>query len=468
MKKSKNYSAPKAVHQKITEEKSESLDLLRTLIGFPGISADGFQSQALAETADYLLSTCRSYGWKEIEKFQFDDSAPYIFVNLPTKNPKAPTILLYAHYDVQPVGNEHLWRSPPFKATILNQRLYGRGSADDKVGVATILSAIKAFQNSGHPLPVNLKILFDGEEESGSPHMLSYLKKNKKKLKADYLIVPDLINPRTHTPGITFCLRGLIEFSVKISALKKAVHSGLANGVTPDPTACMAKIYGNAIGPNGEVNIPGIKSSKKIPKFIQSQLKNIPFSSKELAKEFNLLPSVPLLKKTPSKYFEALWFSPALTLLHTKIAEKNHHANCVQPEMEAIFSLRVSPLQNIDHVAKALRRYFTQNLPFGCRSQFKIDVKAPGFFTSPEKPFFQKALKAVSSAYPQKALAMGAGLSIPFVHLFQKQFGNLKTILLGVEDPQSHAHSENESVHLPMVEKTTRSLVNLFEVFSRS
>jgi acetylornithine deacetylase/succinyl-diaminopimelate desuccinylase-like protein len=311
-------------------------------------------------------------------------------------------------------------------------------------------------------ISVHLKLLFDGEEESGSPHMNAFLTKNKALLKADTLIVPDLVNPSLNHPSITFSLRGLIEFKVKISSIKRAVHSGLGGGVIPDPTAILAQLYANALGKNGEVIIPGIRVGKNsIVKNRNRIFSEINFSEAKLRKEFLLPSPISFLQKGKERFYNALWFSPALTLLNLQIAQPGNYANRIQTDVEAVFSLRLAPQQNPKKIGPILKRYFTQNVPANCKVDFKILHEANGFYTDPQADYFQDALKAASLAYGKKALAIGSGLSIPFVHTIQKRLGSMDTILLGIEDPQSNAHAENESISIPMFKKTILTLVNL-------
>lgn len=454
------YEAPKTIHHAISKEMPHFVDQLKKLVSFPGVSAQGFEQPPLVETADWLLEQCKNLGLTDIKKVKLPGAAPYVLAKMASDKPNAPTILVYAHYDVQPTGDAKLWQTEPFVATEKEGRLYGRGTADDKAGVMGPLAAIQAFQKADTAIPANITLLFEGEEECGSPHIRKLLQQEKKYLKADYLIVPDLVNPGINQPSITFSLRGLVEFQVDISGMKKALHSGLGGGVVPDPTAALANIYGNALGKNAEVTIPGIRRPT-MPASVKKMLSKIPFEPNKLKKEFNLPKNATLLQKSKKSYYEALWFHPALTLVHTQIAEKNNYANRIQTDVEAVFSFRLGAQQSPKSIIPKLKKFFEKNT-YGCDLKFTLHHEAQGFYTDPHQQYFQNALQCMSKAYGKRAIALGAGLSIPFVHEINNTLGPLKTILLGIEDPQTQAHAENESMHLPMFEKTIRTLANFF------
>lgn len=454
--------APQNVHALIERKFDGYLDALMSLCRFPGISSQGFRGKALLETADFLQEACPRFGFDQVERLEVPGSAPFLLATANAATANAKNLLVYAHYDVQPIGKTDLWLTPAFSPTIRDGRLFARGSADDKVGVLGALAAVDAIRGAHEPLPVNVKLILDGEEESGSPNMEAFLREHKRKLKADYLIVPDLVNPDMDKPSLTFSLRGLIEFKIKISVMKKAVHSGLASGVVPDPTQALAKLYAEVIGPKGEVKIPGVAlSASKIPKSVRKQLAKAPLNLKKLAREFQFEKSTQMLHRRALDFYQALWMMPALTLVQTQVAEPKNYANRLQTDVEAIFSLRISPLQKPQTVIAALQKYFTRNTPYGLNVEFVIQHQAAGCFMDPEQAYFAAALDAVSHAYQKKTSALGAGLTIPFVEMIQRHLGKMGTILLGVEDPQSNAHAENESVAVSMVENTIRSMANL-------
>lgn len=464
----KHGVAPENVHAKIRENLNGYTEALGNFVTYPGVSAHGFRENPLLESALWVKNHILKTGISAVEIFDLPDAAPYVFAEIKSPLPKAKTVLVYAHYDVQPTGDPHLWCSDPFKPEIREGRMFGRGVADDKSGIIAALAAAEAFLKTNTPLPCNLKFLFDGEEESGSPHIHQFLKEHRGRLKADRLIVPDLVNPDEKTPSLTFSMRGLVEFEIKISTMTRACHSGLASGAIPDATAILAKLYAHALGKKGEVIIPGVgltPQEKKMYAKLKPVLRAFPGSIAQFRKELGLLPSTKTLHANREDLLAAIWFAPALTLVQTQVAEKGNYANRLQPELSAVFSLRLAPHQDPAKVSIALKKYFEKSQPYGGRVDLTVNHTGRGFFTDPTKETFGRALKALAATTSRrKALAQGAGLTIPFVFDLQKILGQMDTFLVGIEDPKSNAHAENESLSLSGFEQTIHAIANLYSL----
>ena len=312
--------APSVVRERIEANFSASVEALKELVTFPGVSAEGFRSKAIVESAQWLVDACRKAGFSQVELFELPESAPYIIADLPSDRADAPTVLLYAHYDVQPFGKKSLWKSPPFEACEREGRIFGRGTADDKAGVIACLAAVEAIVQTGARAPVNIRLLLDGEEERGSPHIKEFLRAKGDALKADVLIVPDMVNPAIDQPCVMFSLRGLLEFRVKLTALKRAIHSGLGGGIVPDPTQALAVLYGRLFDAKGRVKIPGLRSpARRLSPAVLRGLRAL----KIKGEDFGLASGVKLLRKAPKDHYESVWFSPALTLVGLQIGERD-------------------------------------------------------------------------------------------------------------------------------------------------
>jgi len=460
--------APETVHAKIRENLNGYVQTLGDLVTYPGVSAHGFREKPLLETAEWVKNHILRTGISAVEIFDLPHAAPYIFAEIKSPNPKAKTVLVYAHYDVQPTGDPALWHSEPFKADIRNGRIFGRGTADDKSGIIATLAAVDAFLKADTPLPCHIKFLFDGEEESGSPNIQQFLKRHRSKLKADRLIVPDLVNPDEKTPSLTFSMRGLVEFEINISTMTRACHSGLASGAVPDATAILAKLYAEALGKKGEVIIPGVELTAKERKMyakLKPHLRAFPGSMPQFRKDLGLLTGTKTLYAKREDLLSAIWFAPALTLVQTQVAEKGNYANRLQPELTAVFSLRLAPHQNPGKISAALKKYFEKSQPYPAKVELTVNHTGSGFFTDPTEKFFAHALEALAATTPRKkAIAQGAGLTIPFVHDLQRILGRMQTFLVGIEDPKSNAHAENESLSLATFEQTIHAIANLYSL----
>lgn len=460
--------AAKAVHEEIRKNLNSHVGALSDFVTYPGVSAHGFREPPVLESAQWVKNHILNSGIPNVEILQLPDAAPYIFAEIRSPIINAKTVLVYAHYDVQPTGDEKLWHSPPFKADLRQGRLFGRGTADDKSGIIATLAAVNAFIKTNTPLPCHIKFLFDGEEESGSPNILKFLKQHRSRLKADRLIVPDLVNPDEKTPSLTFSMRGLVEFEIEISTMTKACHSGLASGAIADATAILAKLYAAALGKRGEVIIPGVgltAKEKQMYAKLKPCLRNYPTSLAKFRKEFGLLSPMSTLYKTKEEMLAAIWFAPALTLVQTQVAEKGNYANRLQPDLKAVFSLRLAPHQKPAKIAAALKKYFERSQPYPARIKLTVNHTGSGFFTDPMQKSFRHALEALAATTNGKnVVAQGAGLTIPFVYDLQNILGKMETYLVGIEDPQSNAHAENESLSIATFEQTIHAIANLYSL----
>ncbi|MGH3635499.1 MAG: dipeptidase, partial [Mycobacterium sp.] len=353
--------------------------------------------------------------------------------------PGGPTVLLYAHHDVQPEGDQTQWASPPFEPTERNGRLYGRGSADDKAGIATHLAAFKA--HDGRP-PVGVTVFVEGEEESGSPSLGRLLAAHRDALAADVIVIADSDNWSTEVPALTVSLRGLADCIVEVATLDHGLHSGLWGGVVPDALSVLVRLLASLHDDDGNVVVASMHESTAAA---------VDYPAERVRAESGLLDGVREIGSGSAP--QRLWAKPAITVIGIDTTSIAASSNTLIPRARAKVSMRVAPGGDAVAHLDALRTHLEQHAPWGAQVTVTPGDIGQPYAIDAGGPVYAAARTAFRQAWGSAPVEMGMGGSIPFIAEFAAAFPQATILVTGVEDPATQAHSVNESLHLGVLER---------------
>ena len=448
------------------------LEDLKKLVRIPSISFEGFPASEVRRSAEAVRDLMVARGLEKVEILEVEGAHPYVYGEWMKAGPDAPTVLLYAHHDVQPTGRDELWKTKPFEPTLMDGpggvRLYGRGTADDKAGVVVHTSAVHSFLKTEGKVPVNVKIVIEGEEEIGSTHLEKFLKLHHSKLSADVLILTDTANYDCGKPALTIALRGLVALDVEVRSLTKSVHSGLWGGPVPDPVMALSKMLATLVDAEGRIAIPEIRSMvKPLTSDEEVRMKKIPYDEADFRKQSGMLKGSHLLKEGPNPIAQ-LWRFPSLTVTAIQASSRKQAANIINDAAWARVTLRLVPDMDPVKVLAFLKAHLAKVTPWGLETTLTEDGHGAGPWSiDPTGPAFEAAVSSMKEGYGVEPLMMGCGGSIPFVKPFADALGGVPALLVGVEDPYTNAHGENESLLVSDFKKACVSQILLFQELSK-
>ncbi len=439
---------------------------LSRLVAVPSVSFPGFPPAELERSARAVAELLRRRGLEHVELLRVPGAHPYVYGDW-LKSPGKPTVLLYAHHDVQPPGRPEKWKSPPFKAVRRGGRLYGRGAADDKAGIVVHTSAVASYLSTSRSLPLNVKVLIEGEEEIGSEHLEKFLSKYARQMKADAIVLTDTANFDVGIPSITTALRGLVAMDVEVRTADHPLHSGMWGGPLPDPALALSKMLASLIDERGRIKIPGIYNRVRgLNAAERRSLASLRYGERDFRRQAKVLSGVELLGGRPSP-LEKMWRLPSLAVNAIQASSRKDVSNIITESAWCHVGIRIVPDMDPRMTAKALMGHLKKAAPWGARVSFSNVSANPWWITDPQGPAFAAARKALSRGFGREAVFIGCGGSIPFVGPFAKVLGGAPALLIGVEDPYTNAHSENESLHLGDFQKSIQSAIYLYEELSR-
>jgi acetylornithine deacetylase/succinyl-diaminopimelate desuccinylase-like protein len=441
--------------------KTEHLNALKDLVRIPSISFPGFDPAALKQCAEAVAALLMKSGLSDARILETGAGHPAVFGQW-TGAPGKPTLLLYAHYDVQPVGREELWTTPPFEPSERNGRLYGRGTFDDKGGIVMYLAAIASYLASVKSLPINVKVLIEGEEEVGSTNLNKLLERHRGLLSADVVVIADSENFDSGVPSLTASLRGIVTVNVEVRSLSASVHSGTWGGPLPDPVLALSKMVASLVDDQGKPSIPGLLDKVRVRSPQErADLNNLPFTEATYRKQSRLLDGVRIIGGEGPVY-EKMWYQPSIAVNVIEASSRKQAANIINDAAWARIGIRTVPDMDPEETLRLLKEHLLKQAPWGVQVTIEAETPSRWWRTSVSGPAFMAARKALEKGYGEKPAMVGAGGSIPFVQTITDALGGAPALLFGVGDPYSAAHSENESVLISDWEKGCRSLILLF------
>lgn len=431
------------VDSKFEQLKGELIALAK----IPGIAWEAFDSAELDRSANAVAKL-----FLDTDVFDFVETrhseingrpgAPAVVARRAAKN-GMPQILLYAHHDVQPPGDEEVWLTKPFEPVEKNGRLYGRGAADDKAGIVAHLAAIRALKEiCGPDFDLGISLFIEGEEEAGSPTFANFLKENLTDLQADVIVVADSGNWTVDVPALTTTLRGIVSQVIEVSTLDHALHSGMYGGAVPDAMMATIRLLSSLHDDQGNVAIAGLKHGKA---------DDLPYPEAQLRADAGLLPDTQQIGD--GSILDRVWTKPALTVIGIDGQSVAMSSNTMLPSVKSKISLRIAPGEEPEDALGLLRAHLEANVPFGAAISYgETELGKP--FSSPSGGWAKTlAEQALSAAWGTKSVNIGIGGSIPFIADLTEVFPDSQILVTGVEDPDSRAHSPNESVDLEMLKK---------------
>lgn len=439
--------ADRAVLAAVDAGFDRALDDLKALVRIPSVAWDSYdpaQVQASAEAVAALAEGTGVFERVSIERAPIGDTdelgQPAVLAVRSAKGGK-PTILLYAHHDVQPWGDEALWRTPPFEPTEIDGRLYGRGASDDKAGVITHIAAIRALAETVDP-EIGLALFIEGEEEHGSRSFSRFLALHADVLRADLIVVADSDNWSVDTPSLTVALRGNAAFNVTVTTLEHASHSGMFGGAVPDAMLAFSKLAASFWGEDGSVAVEGLTAADlDVPEQSEQHVRD----------EAGLLEGVELIGTGP--VLSRLWAKPAITITGIDAPSVPDASNTILPTVRFRVSARIAPGQTAADAFGALQRHIEANTPFGAHIAYdNVDLGDP-FLVDASGWGATETKRAMTDAWGAEPVEAGIGGSIPFIADLVRQFPEAQILVTGVEDPGTMAHSPNESQHLGVLRK---------------
>ncbi|MCW2559991.1 MAG: dapE 2 [Mycobacterium sp.] len=420
---------------------------LEDLVRIQSVWADPARRDEVRRSADAVAKLLSGAGFDDV-RIVSEGGAPAVIARHPAP-PGAPTVLLYAHHDVQPEGDASQWASPPFEPTERDGRLYGRGSADDKAGIATHLAAFRA--HGGKP-PVGVTVFVEGEEESGSPSLGALLGAHHDLLAADVIVIADSDNWSTEIPSLTVSLRGLADCVVEVATLDHGLHSGMWGGVVPDALSVLVRVLASLHDDDGNVAVAGLH---------EGTAADVDYPPDRVRGDTDLLDGVAEIGS--GSVPQRLWAKPAITVIGIDTTPIASSSNTLIPRARAKVSMRVAPGGDAAAHLEALTRHLEQHAPWGARV-----IVTPGDIGQPyaidaNGPVYDAARAAFRQAWGSDAIDTGVGGSIPFIAAFADAYPEAKILVTGVEDPATQAHSIDESLHLGVLERAAISEALLLE-----
>ena len=441
---------------KIDANQDGALQRLFALLAIPSVSTDPAHSEDCLRAADWLVRELQSLGFEASRRDT--DGKPMVVGHAKATRRDAPHVLFYGHYDVQPPEPLSLWEKPPFEPRLVDaptgQRIVARGACDDKGQLMTFIEACRAFRETGG-LPCDISVLFEGEEEIGSPSLPGFMSKNGRELKADIMLVCDTGMWDRSTPAITTMLRGLVYEEVILRGANRDLHSGLFGGAAVNPIGVLVRILDALHNEDGAVTLPGFYDGvEELPEEIATQWRELDFNEEQYLNEVGL--SVPAGEKGRS-VLEMIWSRPTCEFNGVVGGYTGAGSKTVLPaQASAKVSFRLVGRQNPEKISHSFRSFVRARLPADVKAEFIGHASSPAISVTTRSEALRRARRALEGEWGKPALLIGSGGSIPIVGAFKREL-NMDALLVGFALDDDAVHSPNEKYELSSFNKGARS-----------
>lgn len=427
-------------------------ELLFRLVRMKSVSADGYDPAGVRDAGEEIVAILEGHGFVNAQLLEASKGHPAVFAEKPAPE-GAPTVLLYAHYDVQPPGPIEHWESGPFEPFERDGRIYGRGASDDKSGVVMHIGAVAAH---GDELPVGVQILFEGEEEAGSEALPEILDKYSHLLEPDVIVIGDGGNWEVGVPAFLNRLRGVTSVNIELRTLHAPVHSGQYGGAVPDALMALSRLLATLHDDRGNVAVPGLVSEE-----LDSGL-DIP---EKMARDQSL--AIEGLRMIGEGSIASRWWSkPAISIVAIDAPPTSEAINQLVPVAGAKVSMRIAPGQDEARALEALKAHLEANVPWGAELAFIKSESGPATVLDTDNIAVDAWTEGFREAYGIDPVFMGAGGSIPFIAVFAELYPDSPIIVVGCGDPTSSIHAPNESQDVGDLEKATLSEAIAFRMLA--
>jgi cysteinylglycine-S-conjugate dipeptidase len=407
---------------------------LADLVSIPSVADPRqFPPEECARAAQWVVDAFGKLGFADIGLHPTSDGSQAVVGSRPGPDPSAPTVLLYAHYDVQPPLDDDAWRTAPFELTEVDGRWYGRGAADCKGNILMHLTALRAL---GDDVPVNLKLVVEGSEEQGTGGLEDFVPRNADLLRADAILVCDTGNAAVGVPAVTVSLRGMVNVVVHVDALPTELHSGMFGGPTPDALAALVAMLASLRDAEGNTTIRGLDNAQT---WTGAPYDTTAFRSDAQVGEHESL----LGSGTVS---DMLWARPAVTILGIDCPPVVGSTAAIVPRASARLNLRIPPGTEPDEALEALTSHLRDAAPWGTEVAIETEATGSPFLAATDGPAYTAMRAAMHEAYGAEPVLLGQGGSIPLCNVFAETYPQAELILMGVEEPLALIHAPNESV----------------------
>ena len=448
-----------AIRAFVTDNFANTISDLERLVRIPSVSWPSFNHEHLQRSSADIAEMLREIGiFDEVDvrrapldvqpegATEVQYGQPAVVARREPRNGR-PTVLLYAHHDVQPPGKDEDWDSPAFEPTERNGRLYGRGAADDKAGVMAHIGAIRALVDTakaeGRELDLGIALFIEGEEEWASQSFGSFLRENRELLAADAIIVADSGNWDSETPALTVALRGAVAFNLRVETLAHASHSGMFGGAVPDAMMATVRLLDTLWDKDGAVAVEGL---------IEAEIASPAYDEARLREESGLLDGVSPIGR--DEILSRIWAKPSVSITGIDAPNIANASNTLIPSTLVRISARIAPGQNPEEAFAAIKRHLEARAPFGAKLTFEDKGLGQAFLVDTSGWAVTEVRQAMADAWDKAPVDMGVGGSIPFIAELVSEFPEAQILVTGVEDPDGRAHSPNESLHIESFRKS--------------